>query len=73
MTSRRRAFVTGALGFIGGAIGERLRSEGWQVTGVDLRDAGGPGVIARDICEAGEWQQAASKTPSPRVVEQCHP
>ena len=35
MTGPRRALVTGAAGFIGSHLCERLLSDGWQVTGVD--------------------------------------
>jgi nucleoside-diphosphate-sugar epimerase len=35
MTGARAALVTGAAGFIGSHLAERLVSEGWQVTGVD--------------------------------------
>ncbi|MFC2029420.1 NAD-dependent epimerase/dehydratase family protein [Chloroflexota bacterium] len=35
MTEGRRALVTGAAGFIGSHLSERLLADGWQVTGVD--------------------------------------
>jgi nucleoside-diphosphate-sugar epimerase len=35
MTESRRALVTGAAGFIGSHLSERLLADGWQVTGVD--------------------------------------
>jgi nucleoside-diphosphate-sugar epimerase len=54
-----RAFVTGALGFIGGAIAERLRAEGVEVRGVDVRADAGLGVVAGDVGQAGEWQRHA--------------
>lgn len=34
-TSRRRAVVTGAAGFIGSHLCERLVADGWRVTGID--------------------------------------
>jgi UDP-glucuronate 4-epimerase len=34
-TSGRRAVVTGAAGFIGSHLSERLVADGWQVTGID--------------------------------------
>jgi nucleoside-diphosphate-sugar epimerase len=60
VTTGRTAFVTGALGFIGGAIGDRLRADGWRVTGVDVRANAALGVVAGDISKPGAWQQAAS-------------
>ncbi len=55
-----KAFVTGALGFIGAAICERLRADGWEVGGVDMRAEPGLGVLAGDVCEPARWQQAAA-------------
>ncbi len=52
-------FVTGALGFIGGALAARLRAAGTQVRGVDVRADATLGVVAGDISRAGEWQQHA--------------
>ena len=60
MTSGRAAFITGALGFIGGAVGDRLRGEGWRVAGMDVRADAALGVVAGDISQPGAWQQAAS-------------
>jgi nucleoside-diphosphate-sugar epimerase len=54
-----RAFVTGALGFIGGAIAERLRAEGVEVRGVDVRADADLGVVAGDVAQVGEWQRHA--------------
>lgn len=56
----RSAFVTGALGFIGAAIAGRLRAEGWEVRGVDVRAGAEHGVVAGDISEPGAWQDAAA-------------
>jgi nucleoside-diphosphate-sugar epimerase len=55
----RAVFVTGALGFIGGALAARLRAAGMQVRGVDVRADPAMGVVAGDISRAGEWQQHA--------------
>ena len=55
----RAVFVTGALGFIGGALAARLRAAGTQVRGVDVRADATLGVVAGDISRAGEWQQHA--------------
>lgn len=54
-----KVFVTGASGFIGGAIAERCRERGDEVTGVDLRPDPERGVVAGDIAVAGAWQDAA--------------
>jgi nucleoside-diphosphate-sugar epimerase len=55
----RSVFVTGALGFIGGALTQRLRAAGMQVRGMDVRADAASGVVAGDISRAGEWQQHA--------------
>jgi nucleoside-diphosphate-sugar epimerase len=52
-----RAFVTGALGFIGGALADRMRAEGMKVRGVDMRADDALGVVAGDVSLAGEWQR----------------
>ncbi len=49
------AVVTGALGFIGSRLVERLRGDGWQVRGVDLR--ADEGVVAGDISAPGGWME----------------
>ncbi len=56
----RGVFVTGALGFIGRALGERWRARGAEVRGVDLRADPALGVVAGDVSEPGEWQSAAA-------------
>lgn len=53
------ALITGAAGFIGGALTDRLRAEGTTVIGVDMRAEGGDGIVAGDITESGGWQAAA--------------
>jgi len=55
-----KVFITGALGFIGGAIAARLRSDGVQVTGVDARADPGLGVCAGDVSTPGSWQEHAA-------------
>ncbi len=51
-------FITGALGFIGRALGERFRALGATVTGVDLRADPSAGVSAGDVTSEGPWQDA---------------
>jgi nucleoside-diphosphate-sugar epimerase len=60
------AFVTGGSGFIGGALIERLRSEGWDVRALARSDAAAEKVRARgaepaggDIEDAGSIRTAA--------------
>lgn len=48
-------FVTGALGFIGRHLADRLRAGGAQVRGVDLRADAGLDVVAGDISAPGAW------------------
>lgn len=52
-------FISGASGFIGRALAERLRSEGVEVSGVDLDPAPDRDVVAGDISERGGWRTAA--------------
>jgi nucleoside-diphosphate-sugar epimerase len=61
------AFVTGGSGFIGGALIERLRSEGWDVRGLARSDAAARKVEARgaqavsgDLGETGALTDGAS-------------
>lgn len=56
----RKVFITGATGFIGGALAERLRAQGDTVIGVDLKADPSAGVVAGDIAEPGEWQDHAA-------------
>jgi len=59
MAEPSRAFVTGALGFIGRAVAERLRGRGAEVRGVDLRGDASLGAVAGDVSRAGDWQRHA--------------
>jgi nucleoside-diphosphate-sugar epimerase len=54
-----RIFITGASGFIGRVLAERWRADGAEVTGVDRVEDAGRGVIAGDVSQPGEWQEAA--------------
>ena len=56
----RRVFITGCLGFIGGALAERFRSLGAEVRGVDLRADPARVVVAGDVSQAGAWQEHAA-------------
>lgn len=53
-----RAAVTGAAGFIGGALCRRLRDEGTEVVGIDLRADPDAGIVAGDITAPGPWTAA---------------
>lgn len=54
-----KAFITGASGFIGRALGEQLRRDGWEVGGVDFAADPACGVVAGDVAEPGPWQAEA--------------
>ncbi len=55
---RVRVFVTGANGFIGGAVAERFAAAGAQVAGVDFSADPSRAVLAGDVAERGAWQDA---------------
>ena len=55
-----RAFVTGAGGFIGRAVTDRLRADGAEVGGVDLVADPERGIVAGDVAERGDWQNAVA-------------
>jgi nucleoside-diphosphate-sugar epimerase len=56
----KRVFITGALGFIGRRLGERYRTAGAEVAGVDTRPEPVLGVVGGDVTEPGAWQEAAA-------------
>jgi nucleoside-diphosphate-sugar epimerase len=51
--------ITGASGFIGRRLLERLRGDGAEVRGVDISTDLNRQVVAGDIAEEGPWQAAA--------------
>ena len=53
------ALITGASGFVGHALVERLREQGVSVAGVDLEGNPQDGIVAGDITAPGAWQSAA--------------
>ena len=55
-----RVFLTGAGGFIAGALARRLAEAGIEVTGVDLVADRTRGTVAGDVREEGAWQHAAA-------------
>ena len=48
--------VTGAAGFLGGAVAHALRQRGDEVLALDVR--GGPGIEQADITAPGDWEKA---------------
>ena len=52
--------ITGAAGFIGRTLAERLRADGVKARGVDFAADPANDVIAGDVGSAGPWQQAAA-------------
>ena len=53
--SGSRAFITGANGFIGRSIRDRMRADGWTVSGVDAV-AGDDTIAVGDTASPGMWQ-----------------
>jgi nucleoside-diphosphate-sugar epimerase len=51
----RRVGITGAAGFVGRAVVDRFRADGWDVVGIDRTTA--EGVHPADIRERGAWQE----------------
>ncbi len=56
--ANRRFFITGANGFIGHAVAERLRALGGQVGGVDLVGDPERDVVVGDITKPEQWASA---------------
>jgi nucleoside-diphosphate-sugar epimerase len=54
-----RVCITGASGFIGRMLAERLRTDGEEVVGVDRVGDPQRGVVAGDVSRPGSWQRAA--------------
>jgi nucleoside-diphosphate-sugar epimerase len=54
-----RVCITGASGFIGRRLAERWRESGAEVVGVDRAADPEHGIVAGDISQPGQWQQAA--------------
>lgn len=50
--------ITGAAGFIGGRLAERLRETGGEVRGIDRVEDRSRGIVAGDIGEIGAWRSA---------------
>lgn len=51
----RRVLITGALGFIGRAVADRLRADGIEVVGVDRQADPARGVVAGDTTDPTGW------------------
>ena len=60
MAEPARAFVTGALGFIGRAVSRRLRERGIEVRGMDVRSEPDLDVVGGDVAMEGSWQRHAA-------------
>ena len=59
MAEPSRVFITGALGFIGRALGDHFRARGSELRGVDLHPDPARGCVYGDVSRAGDWQRAA--------------
>lgn len=55
-----RVLVTGAAGFLGRALTDRLTAYGTEVVGVDLVADPARGIVAGDITRPGPWQDACA-------------
>ena len=55
-----KVFITGASGFIGRALYDRLAADGHAVRGMDLVADPGRDVVAGDVAVAGPWQDHAA-------------
>jgi nucleoside-diphosphate-sugar epimerase len=51
-----QVFITGANGFIGRALSDRYRRDGWTVRGVDFAADPARDVVAGDVREPGGWR-----------------
>ncbi|MCK9903135.1 epimerase [Parafrankia colletiae] len=51
-----RSVVTGAAGFLGGAVAHELRRRGDEVVALDVRR--GPGITLADVTTSGDWEKA---------------
>lgn len=65
-----RALVTGAAGFIGRSLADRLQSEGWEVEGLDREHAGAPALAAFHALDLSDYEgvRAAVESSRPDVV-----
>lgn len=54
----KKALITGANGFIGRTIAQRLRADGIEVVGIDSHTGQHSNIITGDISKAGAWQEA---------------
>ena len=54
-----RFFLTGGGGYIARALAERLRADGHETCGVDLRADSAFDVVPGDVTRAGSWQERA--------------
>ena len=54
----KRVLVTGAAGFIGGALSDALRAAGTDVVGLDRRGDPARGIVAGDITRPSAWAEA---------------
>ena len=54
-----RYFLTGGAGYIARALAARLRADGDETCGVDLRADPALGVVAGDVTRPGSWQELA--------------
>ena len=54
-----KLFLTGGAGYIARALAARLRADGHETAGVDLRAAPELDVVAGDVTRPGPWQELA--------------
>jgi nucleoside-diphosphate-sugar epimerase len=52
-----RVAITGASGFIGGALIDHYRRSGVEVVGLDLRASPERGIVAADVSVRGSWER----------------